>query len=161
MLPETSQLGEGVSESKVRWQDVVGFMEQCRLRGERFTSQKDFAERIGCSKATVNRAIRETPSLREWASRPKASAINAESIEGRVLDSMAQRRESDPANILESPDIDAALAYLIDQANPEERARIHEMTPDQRRLLAETAYRDPDSEEQIRRHRRVKRPTND
>jgi len=66
-----------------------------------------------------------------------------------VLDTTPQQREGNPADVLEQADVDKAMAYLIDQATPEERARIHAMSPAERRRLAELAYRDPDSEDRI------------
>lgn len=42
-----------------------------------------------------------------------------------------------------------ALAYLLENASPDERAEIYAMAPGQQRSLAELAYNDPDREHVI------------
>ncbi len=133
----------------VTWQNVAGNLESERRKGEPFTSQAMYAKRLGCSSATVNKAIQNTPTLQEWAKRPVSSKQWAQSIDGVVLDTMPQRRESDPSAIIEQPDADTAMAYLLNQASPDERARIHAMSPAQQRELAELAYKDPDRQNSI------------
>ncbi len=140
---------ELAAASNITWQFVAACLEDLRLKGEAFKSQGHYAETLHCSPATVNKAIQRTPTLAEWAQRPVSSTSSALSIEGAVLDKVPQRRECDPADTIEQPDIDAAMAYLLDQAAPEERAKIHAMSPAEKRRLAEIAYRDPDRESQI------------
>ena len=147
---ETNSAGS----STVTWQFVAASLDVLRLKGEAFKSQGYYAEMLHCSPATVNKAIQRTPSLNEWAQRPVSSVSSAMSLGGVILDNVAQRREPEPANTMEPADEDYALRYLMEQASPVERARISEMSPDERRLLAETAYRDPDLEEKIWRARR-------
>lgn len=140
--------------TKVTWQQAANIMEGCRLNGEPFTSQDKFATRIGCAKATVNKAIHSTVELKDWAEKQVTSTLNA--VYGPTLKGIASTREADPTDICEDDDVDAMMAYLLDQAEPDERARINEMSPADKRRLAQTAYRDPDGEEQAARYRRPK-----
>ena len=48
-------------------------MEQLRLQGVQFTSQHDLAESFECSPSTINRAIKQTPTLQVWAKQPDAA----------------------------------------------------------------------------------------
>ena len=56
----------------------------------------------------------------------------------------------------EADDVDPAMQYLIDQAGPEDQERLSKMDPAERRQMAETAYNDPDTAEQIWRRRKSK-----
>lgn len=152
-LQDAAHGGDGMT-----WQDVQGELETLRLKGERYTSQQRLADRIGCKKFLVQKAIANGPAeLQEWASKQRgASRLNAAPEAAAVaFQNTPQARELDPANIIEDGDIDAAMAYLLDQAGPDERARINAMSPAERRKLAETVYQDPDQEEQALRHRRA------
>jgi len=146
--------------SGMTWQDVQGELEALRLKGERYTSRQKLADKIGCKKFLVQKAIANGPvELQEWASKQRAaSRLNvAPELTPAVLDSTPQGREPDPADILGGADVDAAMSYLLDQAGPDERAHINAMSPAEQRQLAETVYRDPDKEEQALRYRRAKR----
>jgi len=152
----------GKSGSGVSRVDVQAYLEKCRLRGERFTSQEDFAERIGCVKSTVSVAINEgSVELQEWAKKQRGSSRcnTTPEVAAVVFENTPQAREPDPADNLEDGDVDAAMAYLLEQAGPDERKQIGAMSPDQRRKLAETVFRDPDEQEQVDRHRRRKGST--
>lgn len=142
------------------WQNVQVELDQLRLRGERYTSQRKLAKKIGCKKFLVQKAIANgTADLQEWANRTRAaSRLNvAPEAAAVAFDSTPQVREVDPANAIDEDDVDAAMDYLLTQAAPHDRTRINSMPPAERRQLAETAYRDPDTEEQVERHRKAKR----
>jgi len=142
------------------WQDVQDELDRRRLKGERFTSRRKMAESIGCSPFQIQKAVKKgTIELQQWASKEHgASRLNAAPEAAAVaFENKPQAREPDPADILDANDIDAAMAYLLDQAAPDERARINAMTAAERRRLAEIVYRDPDQEEQILRRRRAKK----
>jgi len=146
-------------------------MEQCRQRGERFTSQDDFAKRLDCSSSTVNKAIHNgTAELQQWACKqggptrlnvsPKAAAV--------ALEKTPQSREPDPANAIEQPDVDAAMQFLIEQAKrkhpelgAETESRTQSMDDASRRALAELIYDDPDKAEQAERYQRRARAPQD
>ena len=72
----------------------------------------------------------------------------------KVEDNVAQQRERDPTDILESDDVDAAMQFLMEQANDKEWKKIDSMSPADKRQLAETSYRDPDTAEQLMRWRK-------
>ncbi len=147
--PPSAHKNASGTRRKVNWQQTASHLETLRRKGEPFKTQAAYAEALDCSISTINKAIEKTPSLKEWAARPASSASSAVSVEGAVLDSTPQQRESNPADALEQADVDFAMRYLMEQASPEERAEINAMSPDQRRMLAETAYRDPDHSEAI------------
>jgi len=65
-----------------------------------------------------------------------------------------QTREPIPGDTVEDKDVEAMLQRLLEEANPDERARIHAMSFAEKRQLAETAYRDPDLEEQALKHKK-------
>jgi hypothetical protein len=105
------------------WREAADRMERLRTQGERFTSQQKLAEQLGCSAATIHKAIQNTPSLREWANRPPA-ALRAQSLtpwkkgEGHidvVTERAPQRREP-------SPEDDLAIREFIEKADGETKA---------------------------------------
>ena len=145
--------GFGAGRGGVKWEQASTYMIEMRNRGERFTSQPDMANRLGCSPATIHKAIDRTDELKEWTARPAYSATGMQSLDGIVADSTPQQREPDPTNIVEDEDVDEALQYLMERVEPEEKARINTMDPASKRELAETVYRDPDREEQVMRWR--------
>jgi hypothetical protein len=104
---------------------------------------------FGCAPSTIKKAIDNTESLRSWARPGKASAPKAQSLNEVVMDNTSQSRESDPTDVLEESEVDAAMQYLIDQAGPDERARIFAMPAADRRKLAELVYNDPDKGDRI------------
>lgn len=144
--PNTGRKGK---KAAITWQAVASRLEQLRLQGKAFESQPTYSVTLSCSPATINKAIKNTPSLRDWAARPTSSTSSAIGIHGVPLDSTPQQREPNPADALEPADVDAAMRYLMEQATPQERAQINAMPPDARRQLAEIAYRDPDRTDKI------------
>lgn len=152
------------------WPEARAAAEKIRLDGKRFTSYRKMANDIGCNLSVLHDAINNhgTAELQEWASKQRgASRKNATpEVAAAVFESTPQGRETDPSDITEEGDVDEAMDYLIEQAEksgPEEVARLLDMPADKRRLLAETAYRDPDTSEQIfrRSQRQKKRPRAD
>jgi len=141
------------------WQAVRSELLNMLKKGMPFTSQHKMCVAIGCSSGTINKAIHkdpECPELKEWAQKEKGSATGMENIEGVVADATPQSSESDHTDIVEEPDIDKAMQYLMDQAEPAELEAIRAMPPEKRRELAETAYRDRDVAEQIWQSRQGK-----
>lgn len=134
------------------------------MKGEPFTSQQKMADRIGCKKFLVHKAIKNgSAELKEWASKQRgASRLNASPEEAAVVfENAPQGREPNPMNITEDTDVDVMLAHLMNQAGPGERARINSMSPAEKRQLAETAYRDRNLEEQALRYRLANRSRGD
>jgi len=155
---------QGAATDDVTWKGVRNYLEGCRLNGERFTSRAKFGKRIRCSPATVQKAIENgSVELQGWASKQRGeSRLNVfPETAAVVFDNTPQGREPSPADILENDDVDVMLARLLDEAQPDERARINAMSPAEQRQLAETAYRDKDLEEQALRHQKAKQTPRD
>jgi hypothetical protein len=79
------------------WQQAAERLERLRSQGEPFTSQHLLAKQLGCSPATINKAIKESPSLSTWATR-KAAAPKAQGLHEVVTDRTAQGSEPNPAD---------------------------------------------------------------
>jgi hypothetical protein len=142
------------------WQDVYAELERLRLKGEAYTSQEKLGKRIGCNKFLVNKAIKKgSAELQEWATKPRGeSRLNvSQKASELALNTTPQSREDDPAEVIESEDIDAAMNYLLEQANEHEQQSIKGMTPCQQQELAKIAFRDREVQEQIERQRQAKR----
>jgi hypothetical protein len=164
---ESSEQPSGESDGKghaaaergrgIGWQEVKDRLEDCRVKGERYTSREDFANRFECSKATVQKAIgKGSAELQQWASKQHSpSRLNMSPEAAAVaLKKTPQTREPIPGDTVEDKDVEAMLQRLLEEANPDERARIHAMSFAEKRQLAETAYRDPDLEEQALKHKK-------
>ena len=120
-------------------------------QGERYTTQQDLARRLGCSGATINKAINDSDTLKGWMARHRESKASprATSLNEVIADNAEQTREPGPADALPDEDVDNALARLIEQAEPSERARLSNMSPEQRREVARLFLeqtKEPDSE---------------
>ncbi len=155
---------ERVGVKGLTWQAVQAELELLRLKGEPYTSEAKLAEKIGCKKFLVNKALKNGPAeLQEWATKPRgASRLNASPEASELaLELTPQSRENDPAEFVEPEAVDAALEYLLEQATGQERQRIKEMEPSELQELARILFRDPDKEEQVRRHRRAKQSRRD
>jgi len=157
----------------MEWRDSVRLLEKKRQDGQRWTSYEKMAQLLAnetgrtCSQSTVHKAVVRTPALKEWATRPASSTLRMPSINGPdnpTLDGTPDERQPDPSDITEPGDIDAALDYLVKQAEesgPKAVARLSEMDPAQKRALAELAYQDPDKAEQIYRYREKRKAEQD
>ncbi len=147
------------------WRNAKHEAEQIRLNGDPFTSYPKMAKRIGCSRSTLHKAIVTfgTVELQDWASKQRgASRLNAPpEVAAVAIENTPQGREPDPAGIIEDADIDNTLTYLMDEADPNERARINAMDAAQKRRLVELVLRDPDLEEQALRSRKAGRSRRD
>lgn len=138
--------------SGMTWPEAQVQLERIKATGKAFTSQREMAERIGCGPSTVTKAIENGGAdLQDWASKKRGAASRkvVATIDGAIGDATPQNREADPADILDDDDVDKAMRALMEQAEPNERARINAMSPADRRALAELAFSDPDAEEQI------------
>ncbi|HYW80447.1 MAG TPA: helix-turn-helix domain-containing protein [Thermoguttaceae bacterium] len=131
-------------KSGLTYQEVAKRLETLQTQGQAFTSQRKLAADLGCSPSTINRAIKETPSLDLWANPERCSTPRAISLNPVVTDNVSQRCEHDPSEIVEDADVDRAMRYLLEEAKPEERAKINAMSQDKRRELAMLVANDPD-----------------
>lgn len=144
------------------WQEAQKEAEKNRLCGKPFTSYNKMAETIGCSSTVLHKAIHThgTVELQEWASKQRGvSRLNATpEVAAVAFKNAPQGRETDPAEILYNCDVDSVLAKLKAEVSPDDWERItKDMTPAELRAIAETAYRDPDKEEQNQRYAEVKK----
>jgi hypothetical protein len=96
------------------WQEAAEQMERLRAEGQAFSSQQKLADKFGCSSGTINKAIRQTPSLEAWAKRQTA-APRAQSINDVVTDRTAQSTEPNPED-------NAAIREFIESADSETKA---------------------------------------
>jgi hypothetical protein len=133
---------------KVDWQVAAARLERLRSQGEQFKSQGKYAEEWSCSPSTINKAIRNTPSLYLWA-RSERHSPQFTGLNEIVTASTPQNREPDPSELIEDRDVDIVFARLLDEGTPEDRARLNAMSRDDRRKLAELVSNDPDMSNKI------------
>jgi len=120
---ERQPAAEAAIKPGMSWQDAAERMERLRQQGEPWTSQHKMASAFGCSSGTINRAIRETPSLHDWAkARSAPAAPKAQSLNEVVCDRTAQSVEPDPAD-------EAAIREYIESADAETRAWFLSLSP--------------------------------
>src|SRR5262249_27773469 len=81
---------------QMSWQEAAERMKRLRAQGEPWTSQKKLADQLGCSSATINKAIEKTPELQSWAKPQTVALPKAQSLNDVVMDRTAQGRELDP-----------------------------------------------------------------
>jgi hypothetical protein len=119
------------------WRDVQDRLLRLRKAGEAFTSQRDLAERLKCSLATINKAVNDSASLKGWMVRHGKRSPKAQSLNDVVTDSTANQREPDPAaGGLGIDEVDQIMGLLIEQAPPKERANLNELNAEGRREMA-------------------------
>ena len=109
-------------------------------------------ERTGCrSTSTVSKAIKRSTTLNAWQARyTKAKASpRASSLTNVHLDKIGQTREPNPAEEAEANDVDTLFARLIQEAKPDERAKLNLMTSEKRRQLVALVQNDPDRYDRV------------
>lgn len=122
------------------WESVQGCLLAKRERREPYTSLRMLANEFACSDATIRKAIDRSETLRGWRARsaePKA-ACKATDLGAVVRDNTRQTTEPAPENVLPDDDVDATMARLIDQAKPDERAKLNALDDAGRRALVAT-----------------------
>ncbi len=124
--------------TNVTWQEAAARLERLRVQGEPFSSQQQMAEQIHCSPATINKAIKKTPSLQIWAKPTEDSAPRAQSINEPILDRTAQSREMNPSD-------EAAIREFIESSEPATKAWFLAL-PTEVQL---EVIKDPDKHQQI------------
>lgn len=137
---------------------------------ERYTSIRDLTTRFGCGNATIQKAIKPPQSsldrldgearaeassaarkLAGWQARTtKAKGTpRATSITDPAMDNAEQTREADPAKEAEGADCEIEFLRLIEDAQPDERARLNAMEDEQRKELVAILREDPDEYDRI------------
>ncbi len=152
------------------WRDVQRRLLELYEQGERYTSIADLANRLGCSKATVHKAIKPPQSsldglnkadraqansaarkLAGWQARSSTGngAPHAISLNDLITDSVAQAREANPATEAEGADWDVEFERLRNEAEPDERTRLDAMSEDRKRELMAELRKDPDRYDRV------------
>ncbi len=152
-LPTARQVGQTPRSYDTHWRDVQRRLLEFYERDDPYATIRDFAERLGCSKATVHKAIKDSAKLTGWQARHKASkrSPRASSLTAVPIGNAAQTREPDPSHVAEATDDDDAIftRLIQDVATPEERAKLHALSADKRRELIDTIRNDPDKGNRI------------
>lgn len=119
------------------WREVQRRLLGMYGRGDEYTTIAKLAECLGCSKSTVQKAIKDSAKLKGWQARHlhPDGGLCATSINGVVIDNAVQVRETDPAAEAEDADWEIEFARLIDQASEAERATLHAMSDHRKREL--------------------------
>jgi hypothetical protein len=131
------------------WKDVQGRLLAKRSRGEPYTSLRKLKVELGCSDATIRKAIADSDELKGWKARSKATkaAPKATDLGAAVKENTRQTTEPAPDDFLPDDDVDATMRWLIEQAKPDERAKLNVLDDAGRRaLVAEFQAQNLDAE---------------
>jgi hypothetical protein len=131
------------------WQKAAERMKRLRDRGDQWTSQHKLAKQFGCSSGTINKAIKNTPELQNWAQQepasPKAQSLTpfkkGEGYIEPVTDRTLDPRASGPAD-------DAAIQEHLEREDltPAERAFFNGLSREDQLAFLD----DPDKYQKIR-----------
>ncbi len=144
-------------KNDIDYKTVQGSLLAMRDRGEKWSSYSEVGKRLGCSDATIRKAIAKDESgrLQEWVdqsgNRPARSGSLPVARECQLaevsLDQTAQTGEPDPAEAVECDDPDTLIKRLIvdPRVSAAQRAQLQGMPPDQLREIAQTVLEDPEA----------------
>jgi hypothetical protein len=145
--PQRDGTAGGEKPARTTWQEVAEYLKRLRDEGKPWTSQHKLAKEMGCSSGTINKAIRKTPELQNWAEQPTATP-KAQSLtpwkrgEGHI-DVVTDRT---PDSRVLDPEDEVAIREFIERADPETKAWFLALKPeDQLAFLV-----DPGKHQQIR-----------
>jgi hypothetical protein len=141
---------DSAESSGMGWEEAVERLKNLLLTGTAWTSQQQMADQIGCAPSTINKAIRKTPELQNWAKRQAIPAPRAQSLTppqkgggaylDMITDRKAQSRELDPEDEV------AIREYLErEDLKPEERAFFNGLSPEDQLAFLD----DPDKHQKI------------
>ena len=134
--PKKKRKPTGTQETD--WRDVQDRLLNLRNEGKPYTDQRDLADRLNCSPPTVNKAIKNSPTLTGWMARYRKKSPKAQSLNAVVMEQTPDERERDPADALPDDDVDVVMSKLIQEApTPEYRDKLNAMGQDERRKMAE------------------------
>jgi hypothetical protein len=130
----------GIGGTNTDWNDVQGRLLAKRDRGEPYTSLRKLCAELDCSDATIRKAINKSETLKGWRARSNGlkTAPKATDLGAVVRDNTRQTTEPAPDDVLPDDDVDATMARLIDQARPDERAKLNALDDAGRRALVAT-----------------------
>ncbi len=107
-------------------------------QGQPYTSQKELAERVGCSESTVHKAVTTDEGLKQWRkTKDKKAAPPAVDLSDWELDRIRQDTEVDPSNQLSDEDVDRLIGEVIDISAPGERKKLEQLDGNGRRKMAQ------------------------
>ena len=157
-----------VNPTETDWRDVQRRLLELYERAEAFPTYRDLAMNLDCSVATIRKAIKPTQAalgrlddaerkeavstahkLAGWQARHTKASPRASSLTEFVMDNAEQTREADPAEDAEAGDVDTVFARLIQEAQPEERARLNTLTIEQRLQMVALLRKDPDTYDRV------------
>ena len=131
--PTVAAAQETVPETD--WHDVQNRLLNLYKSGEAYTSQRELANRLRCSESTINKAVNDSAKLKGWMKRRARGTPKAQSLNPVVMD-IARSNVDDPADVLTDDDVDSAFARLLEEAKPQERAKLNELDAGGRRKMA-------------------------
>ncbi len=122
----------GAPQKGMSWQEAMKRLLRKKSQGEKWTSYAKMAGQLGCSVATVSRAVGESEELQKWVGRQPVSRVQSlnETVIGR--NHVTDKRESDPQD-------DAAeveLRKLFEAADPDEKAFLNSISGGPRDYLS-------------------------
>jgi len=137
-LREAEQAGATPKEPKAEadWHDVQARLIRLYEVGEAYTSQRELAKRMKCSKSTMNKAFNASGKLKSWMERRDMASPKAQSLNEVVTDTTVSRQEDNPADRPLDDEVDQIMGQLIEQAKPDERAKLNELNNEGRRKMA-------------------------
>lgn len=132
------------------WQTAKKLAENHCARN-RFPGVNALARLVGCSPATMSKAIGRSAKLRARRAEHDAqrTSVSAGAMTGEAA-SAKQTREPNPIDAA-SASTDDLFRRLLEEAQPSERAKLNALTPAQRRELVATIEHDPDKPRTVRR----------
>lgn len=142
---EDTTPGKGMS-----WKTAMAKAEAHCARNP-FPGVKALARIVGCSPSTMDKAIDRSSILRAMLVEHKARHKSVSTVTMSEADaaSATQSREPDPIDVA-SQSTDDAFHRLLQDATPEERAKLNAMTPEEQRELVAMVEHDPDRAQAVR-----------
>lgn len=110
---------------------MLGMVEQ----GEKFTTQREMAKRLGVGTSTINKAIQSSRKLKDWSTKTPQT-MKAIRLGPTNMQDIEQQSEADPTDMMPDDDVDLLMAELMASASPEEQKLLAAQTPEQRKRLA-------------------------
>jgi hypothetical protein len=118
----------------VDWKEIQKRLHEIRQTGQAFSSYRDMAERLRCSIATIAKAVKPDAVLRKWANpQPKRKQMTPQvfDLSEQDHDQLPQSTEMDPAEAAAEREVaerEAIWSKLLDEATPEDRAKMNAMS---------------------------------
>jgi hypothetical protein len=122
-------------------EEVTGILLRIRDRGEPYTQERELAERIGCSKSTINKAIQANEILKGWRTRyAKKKSLRACSLDSIILDEVPSTREPQPHVDVDHEDMllsgdEHLFREILEMASPQERNKLNQMDHESKKEL--------------------------